>query len=290
MNGLRQIAIYGKGGIGKSTISSNLAVALSELNEKVALVGCDPKRDSTSTLVGGRLLPTLLELLSGFTSSEIKMDDIVYRGYNGVLCIEIGGPKPGVGCTGRGILVGLQKVKEMKIFENNNISFVIYDVLGDVICGGLAAPMRAGFAKEVYIVTSGELMALYAANNLLLGVENIISMEGGKKDLKIGGIIANLRNIPFEREIIYEFSKMVNVPIVHCIPRSDIVQNAEFQGKTVLEAYPDSIQAEEYRFLAKKIKDNSQFSSPTPIDLEEIQKLTREFRIIPESESGNKNK
>ena len=275
----RQIAIYGKGGIGKSTISSNLAVALSEYGERVALVGCDPKRDSTSTLVGGRLLPTLLEALSDIGTKKRQMDDIFHWGYRGVLCVEIGGPKPGVGCTGRGILVGLQKVKEMKIFQTNQISFVIYDVLGDVICGGLAAPMREGFAKEVYIVTSGELMALYAANNLLLGVENILKMGGGKKGLKIGGIIANLRNIAYEREIIYEFSKMVNVPVIHYIPRSEFVQNAELQGKTVMEAYPDSIQAMEYRKLAKKIKNNSPYSSPTPVDLEEIQKLTMEFRI-----------
>jgi|Deesub1362A_J573_1020465.scaffolds.fasta_scaffold00969_2 nitrogenase iron protein NifH len=276
---LRQIAIYGKGGIGKSTISSNLAAALSEFGERVALVGCDPKRDSTSTLVGGKLLPTLLEHLSDHEKiSREGIDSVIFHGFGEVMCIEVGGPKPGVGCTGRGILVGLQKIKELDIFGRYNVSFVIYDVLGDVICGGLASPIRANFAKEIYLVTSGELMALYAANNLLHGVKNIIEMERGGGELKVKGIIANMKGIPYEREMIHEFSRMVNVPVIHYIPRSRVVQDAEIQGKTVLEAFPHSLQAEEYRVLAEKIKNNQASPSPTPIELEEIQKLIREYK------------
>jgi len=268
----RQLAIYGKGGIGKSTVSSNLTAALSCMGISSAQIGCDPKSDSVNTLVGGKFIETIADLTREFGESENSLNKAIYKGFNNILCMEAGGPVPGQGCAGRGVLVALDLIKKYKIFEENNIDLAVYDVLGDIVCGGFAQPIRHGFSKEVYIVTSGEYMALYAANNIAASIKQFY--EQGL-DVGIGGIIANLRNIENEREIIENFAEKIKVPVIQFIPRSDFVQKAEMLGKTVVEALFNSDQTQIYLKLAEKILNNQDKYIPEPVSRTELIDLLR---------------
>ena len=265
MNKTKKIAIYGKGGIGKSTIVSNIAAAHSE-NKDVLVIGCDPKADTTRTLVGKRI-PTILDILK-LKNKNFEEEDIIFSGYRNVKCVESGGPEPGVGCAGRGVIVAMNLLERLGVFSEN-LDLIIYDVLGDVVCGGFAVPLRENFADEVYIVTSGEYMALYAANNICKGVKKL---KG-----RLGGIICNCRGIENELEIVQEFAEMVNSKIIGIIPRSKLVQTSEIEAKTVLEKFPESEQAELYRELAKNIYTNTKFNIPEPMEVEEFEKFFRKY-------------
>lgn len=283
---MRQIAIYGKGGIGKSTIASNLSAALAEMGYKVMQVGCDPKRDSTTTLTG-KFLPTVLDTLQahnvsfdvsfGLDGQHARLiDEFVFQGFCDVVCVESGGPKPGVGCAGRGVLVALEFLSKHDVFGKHQIEMVIYDVLGDVVCGGFAAPIRKGYAGEVYLITSGELMALYAANNIATAIQRLANE---RKNTRIGGIISNQRNVVGEIDLVEEFAQRLGVPVMAHIPRSDDVQLAELEGKTVIEAFPHSSQAQIYRDLAQKIQANQQLIVPTPFEtISELQFLMKKHQ------------
>ena len=264
---IRQIALYGKGGIGKSTISSNLTAALTGISVKPAQVGCDPKADSVNTLMGGKFIDTISEITRELGNSEEVIQKAIYKGFNDILCIESGGPIPGQGCAGRGVLVALDLIRQNKIFEQHNIDLVVYDVLGDIVCGGFAQPIRHGFAEEVYIVTSGEYMSLYAANNIAFSIKQFA--EQGLK-VRVGGIIGNLRNTPNEKEIIENFAQRLKLPVIQMIPRSDSVQKSESQGKTVIESFPDSEQAKIYFELAEKILENKEKFIPEPLSKQEL--------------------
>ncbi|MDR0906504.1 MAG: nitrogenase iron protein [Oscillospiraceae bacterium] len=244
---MKKIAIYGKGGIGKSTVTSNLSAALSE-RFRVMQIGCDPKADSTSNLTGGRLCPTVLDSIKE-KGGDVKLGDVVLEGYNGVLCVEAGGPTPGIGCAGLGIISAFKKLEELCAYEIHKPDIVLYDVLGDVVCGGFAMPMRGGYADNVFIVTSGEAMALFAARNISLAVENFSS----RGYAKYSGIILNSRNVKDERELVEKLAADTNSEIVSHISRSHYVQLAEEQGKTVIEAFPDCEIAAEYRALADSL-------------------------------------
>ena len=267
---IRQIALYGKGGIGKSTISSNLTAALTGIGIKPAQIGCDPKADSVNTLMGGKFIDTISDITREYGNSEEDIKKAIFKGFNDILCMESGGPIPGQGCAGRGVLVALDLIKQYKIFEQHNIDLVVYDVLGDIVCGGFAQPIRHGFAEEVYIVTSGEYMALYAANNIAVSIKQFA--EQGLK-VRVGGIIGNLRNIANENEIIENFAERLKLPIIQTIPRSDYVQKSELQGKTVIERFPESDQAEIYFGLAHKILNNKDRFIPEPITKQELLQL-----------------
>ncbi len=280
MNSLtRQIAIYGKGGIGKSTISSNITAALSCLGKKPAQIGCDPKADSVNTLMGGDFIETISEITRKYGSSEESLNRAICRGFNDILCVESGGPIPGQGCAGRGVLVALDLIRKYRFFEKNNIDIAVYDVLGDIVCGGFAQPIRHSYAEEVYIVTSGEYMSLYAANNI---ASSIKLFAGQGLNVRLAGIIGNLRNVKDEEEIIGEFARKLQIPVIQPVPRSDYVQAAELQGKTVVEAYPGSRQAEVYFELAHKIIDNRRQFIPQPLYRQEIIDL---LNIYPEKVS-----
>ena len=245
---MKKIAIYGKGGIGKSTTVSNLSAALSNLGYKVMQVGCDPKADSTKTLMQGKFIPTVLNVLRD-NGDDIDLEDIVFKGYNGVLCVEAGGPTPGIGCAGRGIITAFEKLEELEAFETYKPDIVIYDVLGDVVCGGFAMPIRNQYANEVYIVTSGEMMSMYAASNISRAVAQFKSR--GYAELK--GLILNAKNVENEKELVDKLCEEIDTNVFHYIPRNPLVQEAENTGRTVIESFVDSDMANIYIDLAKKI-------------------------------------
>lgn len=244
-----KVAIYGKGGIGKSTTTANLSAALSKKGLKVMQIGCDPKSDSVKNLCGGNKIPSVLEILRTKKLDEIKLSDLVYEGYNGVLCVEAGGPTPGIGCAGRGIITAFEKLEELNAYEIYKPDVVLYDVLGDVVCGGFAMPIRNGYADFVFIVTSGEMMALYAASNIVSAIKNF----GNRGYAKYAGVILNSRNVENEVEVVQKALDEIGGKIVQVVPRDGLVQLAENQGKTVVEAYPESEMAGVYMQLAEKV-------------------------------------
>lgn len=244
-----KVAIYGKGGIGKSTTTANLSAALSKKGLKVMQIGCDPKSDSVKNLCGGDKIPSVLEILRTKKLDEIKLSDLVYEGYNGVLCVEAGGPTPGIGCAGRGIITAFEKLEELKAYEIYKPDVVLYDVLGDVVCGGFAMPIRNGYADFVFIVTSGEMMALYAASNIVSAIKNF----GNRDYAKYAGVILNSRNVENEIEVVQKALDEIGGKIVQVVPRDGLVQLAENQGKTVVEVYPESELAGVYMQLAEKV-------------------------------------
>ncbi|WP_461457209.1 nucleotide-binding protein [Methanothrix sp.] len=261
---IRNIAIYGKGGIGKSTTSSNISAALSEEGYRIMQIGCDPKSDSTNTLRGGRFVPTVLDRLR--SGKRIETDEIVHEGFNGILCVETGGPEPGVGCAGRGIITAIELLKQKKIIEEFSPDIIIYDVLGDVVCGGFAMPIREGVAEQVYTASSSDFMSLYASNNLFKGVKKY-SKSGGAL---FSGIIGNSINLPIHEDIIQDFAANTKATIAGFVPRSLTVAKAELQGKTTIEADPDSEQADLYRNLAKSIVNNENRYVPGPLGTDEL--------------------
>lgn len=242
---MRKIAIYGKGGIGKSTTVSNLSAALAARGLKVMQIGCDPKADSTRNLTGGVKIKTVLDVLRD--SSEVALSDIVTEGDLGVLCVEAGGPVPGVGCAGRGIITAFEKLNELDAYETYQPDIVLYDVLGDVVCGGFAMPIRGGYAEEVCIVTSGEMMALYAASNIAYAVKSF----GKRGYASLKGLILNAKNIEREDELVRDAAKEMEASILYKIDRNPLVQKAEDIGKTVVAAFPDSPLAGEYEKLSR---------------------------------------
>ena len=230
-----RVAVYGKGGIGKSTTVSNVAAALAEKGMKVMQIGCDPKADSTILLRHGKKVPTVLDLYNE-KRQDLKLADMVQIGYGGVVCVEAGGPTPGLGCAGRGIIATFQLLEDPKLFETYKPDVVLYDVLGDVVCGGFAAPIREDYAEKVLIVTSGEKMALYAADNISKAVKNFAD----RSYARVFGIVLNHRNVENETEKVETFAKEHGFDIVGEIPRSDEINRCEDQGKTVIEGNPES--------------------------------------------------
>ena len=248
-----KIAVYGKGGIGKSTTTSNLSAALSDLGLKVMQVGCDPKADSTKNLVREEALvngkiPTVLDQIKQ-KGKNLTLEDIVFPGYGNTLCVEAGGPTPGIGCAGRGIIAAFEELERLKAYETYEPDVVLYDVLGDVVCGGFAMPIRGGYAEHVFVVTSGEMMSLYAANNIASAVRGF----GSRGYAKFNGLILNSRNIENEVKIVEQVAQEMESHIVKILPRSGEVQTAEDERKTVIEALPESAMAMEYRDLAKRV-------------------------------------
>lgn len=275
----RQIAFYGKGGIGKSTVVANVTASLAAMGNRVLQVGCDPKGDSSRTLLGGKSQVAVLDLLRQATGPgqrqklPIAVEDMVQTGFGGVETIEAGGPEPGFGCAGRGITMTMETMTKLGVFARGH-DFVFYDVLGDVVCGGFAVPIRDSYAEEVYLVVSGEFMALYAANNICKGVARFA--ERGKT--RIAGIVANERQVKGEREIIEAFADRVGTRLVEFVPRDPVVQAAENEKKTVIEFAPESGMANVYRGLARKVAAAPSLVLPTPLSEEELEGLFLEAR------------
>jgi nitrogenase iron protein NifH len=257
---VKTIAIYGKGGIGKSTTTSNISAALSVLGLKVMQIGCDPKSDSTTTLRGGGYIPTILDTLR--EKKSVKTSEIIFEGFNGIYCVEAGGPAPGVGCAGRGIITSVELLKNQRVFEELEVDVVIYDVLGDVVCGGFAVPIREGIAEHVFTVSSSDFMAIYAANNLFKGILKY-SNNGGAL---LGGVIANSINTAYSKEIVDDFVAQTKTQVIEYVPRSVTVTQSELQGKTSIEAFPDSEQGKIYKRLAQKIYEHTDSKVPAPLN------------------------
>lgn len=274
---MRKIAIYGKGGIGKSTTTANISAALAESGHKVLQIGCDPKHDSTRTLMGS-FIPTVLDVWRGRGRNEllIEREDIIFSGFRAVQCVEAGGPTPGVGCAGRGVIRTMDILTDLGAFEED-FDFIFFDVLGDVVCGGFAKPIQNGYAEETYIVTSGEFMALYAANNIAMAIRNIGSSSAAGSKVSLGGIIGNLRGTDQEKRLLEEFAERLNVPLIHCIPRDMTIQNCERMAQTVLEGSPSAGVADQYRMLAKKIMDREVDTQPTPMTFQELVDLCKDY-------------
>jgi nitrogenase iron protein NifH len=276
---VRRIAIYGKGGIGKSTISSNLTAALTYMNFNPAQVGCDPKADSVNTLVGGNFIPTLSENIQQFGLTKDTILNSIYRGFNNCIVVESGGPPPGQGCAGRGVLVALEQLNAFKIFDRFHCNFVTYDVLGDIVCGGFAQPIRQGFAEEIYIVTSAEYMALYAASNIAQSIK-LFAEQG--LSTRAAGIIHNRRNVEGEDQLVEKFAAKLGIPLICHINRSHDVQKSEMQGKTVIEALDNSQQAENYFQLAYNIIHNEIRVIPRSFARQELLKLLHQYTFTPD--------
>ncbi|MDR1045173.1 MAG: nitrogenase iron protein [Candidatus Adiutrix sp.] len=271
---LRQIAVYGKGGIGKSTTTQNLAVGLGEMRKKIMIVGCDPKADSTRLLIGGLAQKTVLDTLRD-NGDKVDLSSIMKNGFLDIRCVESGGPEPGVGCAGRGIITAIGLLERLGAYTED-LDYVFYDVLGDVVCGGFAMPIREGKAKEIYIVASGEMMSLYAANNIAKGVQKY-AVKGG---VRLGGIICNSRNVEREIDLLQAFARELGSRLIHFVPRDNVVQHAEIRRKTVIEYNPSARQAAEYRELAGKIDQNTFFSIPTPMSAERLEEILIEFGLM----------
>ena len=271
---IRQIAIYGKGGIGKSTTTQNLTAGLVEHGKKVMVVGCDPKADSTRLLLGGLAQKTVLDTIRD-EGEDISLDRIMRTGFGGTRCVESGGPEPGVGCAGRGIITSINMLENLGAYTDD-LDYVFYDVLGDVVCGGFAMPIREGKAKEIYIVASGEMMALYAANNIAKGIQRYARTGG----VRLGGIICNSRNVDRELHLLRAFANELGTKLLYFVPRNNIVQRAEINKKTVIEYKPDSDQAEEYRNLAKAVIENEDFVIPTPMTQERLEEILLEYGLM----------
>lgn len=280
MSKLRQIAFYGKGGIGKSTTSQNTLAALVDLGQRVLIVGCDPKADSTRLILHAKAQDTVLSLAAAQGSVEdLEIDDVLKTGFKGIRCVESGGPEPGVGCAGRGVITSINFLEENGAFDD--VDYVSYDVLGDVVCGGFAMPIRENKAQEIYIVMSGEMMAMYAANNIAKGILKYAHSGG----VRLGGLVCNERQTDKELELAEALASRLGSKLIHFVPRDNIVQHAELRRMTVIEYAPESKQAGEYRALAEKIHNNSgQGAIPTPITMEQLEDLLLEFGIMKTEE------
>jgi nitrogenase iron protein NifH len=272
---MRKIAIYGKGGIGKSTTTQNTVAGLAEMGKQVMVVGCDPKADSTRLLLGGLAQKTVLDTLRE-EGEDVELDDILKDGFGKTRCVESGGPEPGVGCAGRGIITSINMLEQLGAYDaDKNLDYAFYDVLGDVVCGGFAMPIRDGKADEIYIVVSGEMMAMYAANNICKGIVKYADSGG----VRLGGLICNSRKVDNEQSMIQELARQLGTQMIHFVPRDNMVQKAEIHRKTVIDFEPAHPQADEYRALAKKIDENKMFVIPKPLTIEELEKLLIDFGI-----------
>ncbi|MBW4080357.1 nitrogenase iron protein [Paenibacillus sp. S150] len=278
---MRQIAFYGKGGIGKSTTSQNtLAQLATKFKQRIMIVGCDPKADSTRLILNTKAQNSVLQLAAELGSVEdLELEDVLQTGFGGIINVECGGPEPGVGCAGRGIITAINFLEQEGAYQD--LDFVSYDVLGDVVCGGFAMPIREGKAQEIYIVCSGEMMAMYAANNIARGILKYATSGG----VRLGGLICNSRNTDREDELITELARRLNTQMIHFVPRDNVVQHAELRRMTVAQYNPAHQQAKEYEILAEKILNNKMLNIPTPISMEELEELLMEFGIIEDEEA-----
>lgn len=265
------IAIYGKGGIGKSTIATCVSVMLARQGKDILQIGCDPKHDSTLSLLEGKEITTVIDSLN---DDEISEDKIIVKGLHEIDCVEIGGPEPGVGCAGRGIITGLNKLEKMKKYNEKCYAHIVYDVLGDVVCGGFFEPLKKKKVEKMYIVTSGEFNSLFAANNLCKGYINC-GLEN--KGISLSGIIANCRGIPNEEEIIRSFCQKVNVPLITIVPRDNMIEKCTIEGTNIIDKFQNSFVSRCIERIVKDIENEKNFYDIHILSLDELRNLYKEM-------------
>jgi nitrogenase iron protein NifH len=271
---MRQIAIYGKGGIGKSMVSSHISFALAKKGFKVLHVGCDPKHDSTRLLLKGVMPETILETLRAmdFNIKSLSMNEVIFESSfkneceGEIYCAESGGPDPGVGCGGKGVVEAIEALKHLNVFEQLKLDAVLYDVLGDVVCGGFSMPIREGYAREIYIVSSGEIEVLFAASNIFKAIRRFNPRSGAQ----LGGIIGNLRELKNEQRILTEFAERCSTQVVGFIPYSEKIKECSGKGVTLFQHAPDTPECDAFRVLADRIWENTRFSVPRSMSFEEL--------------------
>jgi nitrogenase iron protein NifH len=276
---MRQLAVYGKGGIGKSMVSSHISFGLADRGLKVMHVGCDPKHDSTRLLLRGKMPKTVLDTLrrKNFEVKSLNREEIVFDSplnseCNGkIYCAESGGPDPGLGCGGKGVIEAIEALQQLNVYKELALDVVLYDVLGDVVCGGFSMPIRQGYAEEIYIVSSGEIEVLFAASNICKAVSKFTGRSGAR----LGGIIGNLRELKNEEEILSKFAEMMGTQIVGFIPYSERIKECSGKGVTLYQLYPESKECDAFRTLTKNIWDNKSFSIPNSINFEDLYKWWR---------------
>ncbi|MBK7385245.1 MAG: nitrogenase iron protein [Methanothrix sp.] len=272
---MRKFCVYGKGGIGKSTMVSNIAAALAEDGKRVMVIGCDPKADSTRSLIGKRI-PTILDAFREKGPGRMKLEDIVFVGFKGVYCAESGGPEPGIGCAGRGVITAAEMLTRLGAFKDLDLDVLIYDVLGDVVCGGFAMPLRNGLVDDVYIVTTCDSMSIYAANNICKGIKRFAE----RGDVFLGGIIYNGRSVVDEPSIIDGFAARLGTQVVGRMPMNDLIPRSEIHHKTVIEYTPDSEIAEIFKRIGRNILENRKTTVPKPLSDEELNEINREVEDL----------
>ncbi len=273
---MRKIAIYGRGGVGKSTTTQNVVAGLSEMGRKVMVVGCDSKADSTRLLLGGLHQKIVLDTLRK-EEDDVNLEDFRQEGWGKTLCVESGGPEPGVGCTGRGILTSIGLLEQLGAYDDAvRLDYTFYDGLGDVVCGGFVMPIRERKAQEIYIVTSGEIMAMYTANNICRSIQKYAPVGG----IRLGGLICNSRKIDREIERVEALAEKLGTQIIYSIPRDNMVQRAEFYRKTVIEYAPECEQAHHYRNLATAIDQNTDFVIPKSMSNNQLEELLVKFGLF----------
>lgn len=283
---MRQVAIYGKGGIGKSTTTQNTVAGLAMLGKKIMIVGCDPKADSTRLILHAKAQNTVMDLVRDKgTVEDLDLEEVMKVGFKDIKCVESGGPEPGVGCAGRGVITAINFLEAEGAYTDD-LDFVFYDVLGDVVCGGFAMPIRENKAEEIYIVCSGEMMAMFAANNIAKGILKYATT--GK--VRLAGLICNSRKTDREADLIEALAARMGTQMIHFVPRDNQVQRAELRRMTVIEYSPDHPQAAEYRTLAQKIIDNKMLVIPRPLDMDEFEDLLMEFGVMEADDEENVGK
>ncbi|QEM67841.1 nitrogenase iron protein [Geobacter sp. FeAm09] len=283
---MRQVAIYGKGGIGKSTTTQNTVAGLATLGKKVMIVGCDPKADSTRLILHAKAQDTVMDLVRDKgTVEDLDLDEVMKVGFMDIRCVESGGPEPGVGCAGRGVITAINFLEAEGAYTDD-LDFVFYDVLGDVVCGGFAMPIRENKAEEIYIVCSGEMMAMFAANNIAKGILKYATT--GR--VRLAGLICNSRKTDREADLIEALAARMGTQMIHFVPRDNQVQRAELRRMTVIEYSPDHPQAAEYKTLAQKIIDNKMLVIPRPLDMDEFEDLLMEFGVMEADDEENVGK
>ena len=268
---MKSICIYGKGGIGKSTVSANVACALASMGRRVLLVGCDPKADSTRTVCGHKI-PTVLDVV--LNNPRAKIENYIVRGFQGVDCVETGGPKPGDGCAGRGVVTALRALREQEVLSPSRYDVVIFDILGDVVCGGFSLPLKDGFADTVLIVTTCDFMAMYAANNICVCIEKFAT----RNNVKLGGFIYNERSVVQNSTIPRAFAEKLNSEIIGTIPANSLIMEAEMNAMTVLQYAPESLPSKCFHEMASHIDKGYVGSVPAPMDEDALESFFASFR------------
>lgn len=272
---MERIAFYGKGGIGKSTIATSASLILARKNHRVLHVGCDPKHDSSLVLVKdpNKFKTVVDQIFSG--AEDLEPEDLIMEGIEGIHCVESGGPQAGRGCGGRAVSRSFEVFEEIELVDSDLYDTVVYDVLGDVVCGGFAAPMRRSARSKVVVVLSEEMMAAYAANRIAAAVTQFRS-----NGIVLAGLVVNLKNNQADLSPIARFAKALNTVVLGVIPRDPLVCEAEIYRKSIVDYAPHSPVAKEISSIVDKVLsiDRNLCSVPTPLLDHKVREIMRGFR------------